>query len=43
MTPKFFVQIFRRHRPWLTLRGWAFLGGVIAGSAIVFAIMVNHG
>jgi hypothetical protein len=35
------LQTFKRTGPWLSPRGWAMLGGFIAGGMLVFTFMLK--
>ena len=39
MTPNILMQIFRRHGPWLTVRGWTMVGGFVAAGFLLATFM----
>lgn len=41
MTPNILIRLFRRHGPWLTPRAWYFVGGFMAGIALVFTFVLQ--
>lgn len=41
MTPNILLQIFKRHRPWLTLFGWVYVGGFTTALVIVCTLILR--
>lgn len=41
MTPSILIQLFRKTGAWLTLRGWAMVGGFAAAGAILGTLVFH--